>query len=75
MDDETIAKLRQRDVCVCPTLTREVSTFMYESKPAFFDDPFFLRAADRQVLDQLQESQRQKAMRESTSAQRYKTAL
>ncbi|MEX2264211.1 MAG: amidohydrolase family protein [Bryobacteraceae bacterium] len=75
IDAETIALLKKRDVCVCPTLTREVSTFVYETKPAFFDDPFFLREADRQVLNQLQDAKRQEAMRTSKSAQRYKEAL
>jgi imidazolonepropionase-like amidohydrolase len=75
IDADTIALLKKRDVCVCPTLTREVSTFIYESRPAFFDDPFFLREADKQVLDQLLEPKRQEAMRKSESAQRYKKAL
>jgi imidazolonepropionase-like amidohydrolase len=48
---------------------------VYESKPAFFSDPFFLREADDAVLQQLQEPKRMEAMRTSTSAQRYKTAL
>jgi imidazolonepropionase-like amidohydrolase len=75
VDAETIALLKKRNVCVCPTLTREVSTFIYESRPAFFDDPFFLKEADKQVLDQLLEPKRQEAMRRSESAQRYKKAL
>jgi len=75
IDAGTIALLKQRDVCVCPTLTREISAFVYESKPAFFDDPFFLREADAAVLQQLQEPKRMEAMRNSTAAQRYKVAL
>ena len=75
VDTETIALLKKRDICVCPTLTREVSTFVYETRPAFFDDAFFLKEADKQVLDQLQEPKRQEAMRASTAAQRYKVAL
>jgi imidazolonepropionase-like amidohydrolase len=75
IDAETIALLKAKDVCVCPTLMREVSTFAYESTPAFFSDPFFVREADRQVLDELKQPKRQQAMRESTSAQRYKAAL
>jgi len=75
IDAQTIALLKKRNVCVCPTLTREVSTFVYESKPAFFSDPFFLREADKNVLAQLQEPKRMEAMRTSASAQRYKTAL
>jgi imidazolonepropionase-like amidohydrolase len=75
IDNATIALLKKTGVCVCPTLTREVSTFVYESKPAFFDDPFFLREADSKVLEQLQEPARMEAMRNSKPAQRYKVAL
>ena len=75
VDPGLIALLKKRDVCVCPTLTREVSTFVYESRPAFFDDPFFVKDADRQAIDQLLDPARQEAMRRSVSAQRYKAAL
>jgi len=75
VDEAVIAALKKRDVCVCPTLMREVSTFVYESTPAFFSDPLFLRFADRQVLDKLKEPARQEALRNSKSAQRYKVAL
>ena len=75
VDQQTIGLLKTRGVCVVPTLTREVSTFVYESKPAFFSDQFFLREADSNVLQQLQEPKRMEAMKTSTSAQRYKTAL
>jgi imidazolonepropionase-like amidohydrolase len=74
-DAQTISLLKTRGVCVVPTLTREVSTFVYETKPAFFSDPFFLREADSAVLEQLQEPKRMESMRTSNSAQRYKTAL
>jgi imidazolonepropionase-like amidohydrolase len=75
VDDELIKLLKERNVCVCPTLTREVSTFVYESEPDFFKDPFFLKGADRAVLDALRDPRRQAQMRESRSAQRYKVAL
>jgi imidazolonepropionase-like amidohydrolase len=75
VDSETIARLKKRDVCLCPTLTREVSTFIYESRPAFFDDPFFRKEADQEVIKQLLDPERQKAMRQSKAAQQYKTAL
>jgi imidazolonepropionase-like amidohydrolase len=75
VDAETIALLKKRDICVCPTLTREVSTFIYESRPAFFDDPFFLKDADKKMMEQLLDPKRQEAMRRSESAQRYKKAL
>jgi imidazolonepropionase-like amidohydrolase len=75
IDDEFIALMRARNVPYVPTLTREMSTFIYEAKPAFFDDPFFLRGADPRVVLQLQEPARQQAMRTSASAQAYKAAL
>src|SRR5205807_290531 len=74
-DDAVVAALRKRSVCVCPTLMREVSTFVYESTPAFFSDPFFLKHADPSVVAALREPARQESMRKSASAQRYKTAL
>ena len=75
VDDELIGLLKARDVCVCPTLMREVSTFVYESEPEFFKDPFFLRGADPEVLNALRDPARQAQMRNSKSAQRYKVAL
>ncbi len=75
VDDELIAMLKERNICLCPTLTREVSTFVYESVPEFFSDPFFLREADSSVLEQLKAPERQAAMQKSKSAQQYKKAL
>ncbi|MCI0391090.1 MAG: amidohydrolase family protein [Acidobacteria bacterium] len=75
IDNEFISLMKERNIPYCPTLTREISTFVYESTPSFFSDPFFLREADRDVRAQLQEPQRQEAMRKSASAQRYKAAL
>ncbi len=39
VDDEFINLMRARNIPYCPTLTRELSTFVYESTPAFFKDP------------------------------------
>jgi len=75
VDDEVIGLLKSRNVCVCPTLMREVSTFVYESEPEFFKDPFFLRGADPAVLTALRDPARQAQLRASKSAQRYKVAL
>jgi imidazolonepropionase-like amidohydrolase len=38
-----IDAMKQRNVGYIPTLTRDLSVFVYESTPAFFTDPFFLR--------------------------------
>jgi imidazolonepropionase-like amidohydrolase len=54
---------------------REVSTFVYESSPPFFSDPFFTKYADAAQVATLKEPARQQAMRASPSAQRYKAAL
>lgn len=75
VDDEFIALMKARNVPYCPTLTREVSTFVYESTPAFFSDPFFVREADQDVVARLRQPARQEAMRSSKSAQAYKAAL
>ena len=75
VDQELIGLLKAKDVCVCPTLMREVSTFVYEREPAFFADPFFLRDADKSILDQLRDPKRQEGVRASKSAQQYKLSL
>jgi imidazolonepropionase-like amidohydrolase len=75
VDAELITLARSRDVCLSPTLTREVSTFVYESTPSFFSDQFFLRHADQAAIAQLSAPAAQQQMRTSKSAQRYKVAL
>jgi len=75
VDDALIAALKARDICYVPTLMREVSTFVYESTPAWFTDPLFLEHADASVVQTLKQTSRQTQMRNSTSAQRYKVAL
>jgi imidazolonepropionase-like amidohydrolase len=75
IDQEVIRLLKARDVCVCPTLTREVSTFVYESRPPFFDDPFFIRSADAAVLAELSRPERQEQYKASKSGQTYKAQM
>ena len=75
VDDAFAAMLKRRDVCYCPTLMREVSTFVYESTPSWFADPLFLKHADMAAVDALKQPARQQAMANSRSAQRYKAGL
>jgi imidazolonepropionase-like amidohydrolase len=75
VDDAFAAMMKRRDVCYCPTLMREVSTFVYESTPAWFSDPLFLKHADAKSLETLKQPARQEQMRNSKSAQRYKAGL
>ncbi|OGT70319.1 MAG: hypothetical protein A3H44_01415 [Gammaproteobacteria bacterium RIFCSPLOWO2_02_FULL_57_10] len=72
VDAEFIDGLKAADVCYTPTLTRELSTFVYESEPTFFSDPFFLKDADPAVLATLREPERQQRMRGNEGAQHYK---
>jgi imidazolonepropionase-like amidohydrolase len=74
VDEAIIKQLNARGVCVCPTLMREVSTFVYETRPSFFDDPFFQREADPATVEALQTPSYQASIRNSTAG-RYKTAL
>lgn len=75
IDEEFIALMKARDVPYCPTLTRELSTFVYESTPSFFSDPFFLREADPAVVARLKAPEGQRALAASRSAQAYKAGL
>jgi imidazolonepropionase-like amidohydrolase len=74
VDGALIDQLKSRDVCVCPTLMRDVSTFVYESRPAFLDDPFFRRHADPSAVEGVQTPQHQ-ANNRNAAATRYKAAL
>jgi imidazolonepropionase-like amidohydrolase len=75
VDSALIDRLVAAGVCVCPTLMREVSTFVYGSTPDFFDDSLFLRHANAEWVAALKEPARQATTRASASAQRYKAAL
>ena len=75
VDDELIDLLKANDVCVCPTLMREVSTFVYEARPEWFDDPFFTKNADPAVIAALEAPEYQERIQNSQSAQTYKAQL
>ena len=75
VDREFIATVAEQGVCYIPTLTREVSTFVYEDVPEFFSDPYFLKEADPQVMAQLQTPERMSRMANSRAAQAYKAGL
>ena len=75
VDQEFINLLKNTGACYVPTLTREVSTFVYEDEPDFFSDPFFLANAEPETLATLRSEERQQAIQNSASAQHYKVAL
>jgi imidazolonepropionase-like amidohydrolase len=70
--------MKRRDVCYCPTLTREVSTFVYEATPPWIADPFFTKGVSSDIVTQLSDPARQAQVRSSPGAklgQQYKVGL
>jgi len=77
VDAPLIAEIKRRDVGYIPTLTRDLAIFVYESKPAFFSDPFFLRQGNfyhNQIM-QLSDPAQQEKTRNNKEAQSIKQAL
>ena len=77
VDAELIADMKARDVGVIPTLTREVTVFVYESTPAWFTDPFFLRGMSlfKEHVDIVSAPEFQQRVRNDKVAQSIKQAL
>jgi len=77
VDAELISELTRLDVGYIPTLTRDLSVFIYETTPAFFNDPFFLRGvpAYKKQMDRLKDPDLQEQTRRSEEAQTIKQAL
>ena len=74
---EFIAALKDRDVYYVPTLTRDLSVFVYESTPEFFEDPFFLRGESLygEQIPMLTDPAFQQRVRGDSNAQSIKQAL
>jgi len=72
-----IADLKRRNVGYIPTLTRDLSVFVYESTPSFFSEPYFLRgkALYGKQVAQLSDPAAQEKTRNSKEAQAIKQAL
>ena len=75
VDREFIDKVIASDTCYIPTLTREVSTFVYESVPDFFEDPYFLKEVEPEIIAELSSPERMSRIGGSRSAQAYKAQL
>jgi len=77
VDAALIAEMKRRDVGYIPTLTRDLSVFVYETTPPFFSDPFFLRhvASYRAQMTQLSAPAAQQRIRDDAQAQSIKKAL
>lgn len=72
-----IADMKAKNVAYTPTLTRDLSVFVYETRPAFFDDPFFQRGMSlyRNDVSLLSDPGRQEKVRNDKQAQAIKPAL
>ena len=75
IDDETIALLKKTGAVYCPTLTREVSTYVYGEKPAFLSDPFLLKDADAGEMAKVRDAAFEEKMRNDQGGQWYKEHL
>ena len=76
VDASLIAMLKARYVPYIPTLTRDLSVFVYESTPDFVSDPFFAReAAYKEPLARLTTPEAQARYRNDKTAQEIKPAL
>ena len=78
VDDAFIAALKSRDVCYSPTLTREVSTFIYDATPPWADDPFFVKGVTPEIVAQLKDPKRHEQIRNGAgwkAGQQYKAGL
>jgi imidazolonepropionase-like amidohydrolase len=78
VDDAFINELKSRDVCYSPTLTREISTFIYDATPTWVDDSFFVKGVDKDIPGQLKDPKRHEQVRNSPAwkaGQQYKAGL
>ena len=72
-----IDAMKRRNVGYIPTLTRDLSLVVYESTPAFFTDPFFLRGISvyGEQVKMVSDPGYQQKMRENPQTQIVKQAL
>lgn len=77
VDTALVAELKRRAIPYIPTLTRDLSVFVYETTPAFFNEPFFMRRIDayRKHVEQVKDPALQEKTRNSKEAQGIKQAL
>jgi imidazolonepropionase-like amidohydrolase len=75
VDDTFISLIKEKNISYCPTLTREISTFVYADTAEFFTDPFFTREFDSVTIQPLKDPARQLQVKNSESAKKYKQQL
>ena len=72
-----VSSIKAKNIGYIPTITRDLSVFVYETRPAFFDDAFFLRGAGiyRQEVDVLSQPAQQEKVKSDKQAQSIKPAM
>jgi imidazolonepropionase-like amidohydrolase len=75
VDEEFVQMMKDKNIGYCPTLTRELSTYVYGDTAAFFSDPFFKKVYDEETIAPLKDPERQAKVAASTTAQTYKEQL
>ncbi len=75
VDADFVDLLLRNDACYIPTMMRDVSTFIYESEPDFFADPFFLAEADPDVIARLRSPEYRSSVRNNAASRQFKADL
>ncbi len=78
VDDAFLKAMKANDACYCPTLMREVSTFVYDRTPPWADDPFFRRGYGADVSAELRDPARHARIKASPAwaqGQKYMAGL
>jgi imidazolonepropionase-like amidohydrolase len=75
IDSEFLGLMKKTDAFYCPTLMREVSTFIYGDKPAFLTDPFFTRDGNKAEIAKAQDPAFQENMRNDAAGKWYRDHL
>ncbi|MBD3629374.1 amidohydrolase family protein [Cyclobacterium sp.] len=75
VDDSFIQLIREKNIGYCPTLTRELSTYVYEDTAAFFSDPFFQKVYLMETIQPLLDPERQASVAANSNGQTYKKQL
>ncbi|HEY9487540.1 MAG TPA: amidohydrolase family protein [Chryseosolibacter sp.] len=75
VDEDFIRLIKEKKIGYCPTLTREVSTFVYGDTAEFFSDPFFRREYDAAMIEPLKDPARQLQVNNNRNAQIYRKQL
>jgi imidazolonepropionase-like amidohydrolase len=58
VDQELIDLMKKNNVYYAPTITREQSTYVYHDPPKWLEDPFFTKAVDAELIEQLKTKQK-----------------